>query len=176
MKNKPDDYYNDGLFEIARFGTNIVQRNIMSPAIHKQLMENLVESCPRVKSQIDQLVIKISGEVLMCNPLQLLSFAQLHSLSNMIGITSESQQMGMEYVSAQRMVEYIQSIYGVFLLLSQQLSKVISSEHQYNQSASVDCLVSENVLPIVNLPIHMFQNLFEMHEPAHWIIPLIVLV
>ena len=29
MKRKPDDYYNNGLFEVARIGNSIIQKNIM---------------------------------------------------------------------------------------------------------------------------------------------------
>ena len=27
MKNKPDDYYNNGIVEMARFGRNIIMKN-----------------------------------------------------------------------------------------------------------------------------------------------------
>ena len=110
MKIKPDDYFNNGLFELARVGNSIIQKNIMSPEVHQQIMDELVDQCPRIKDQIDQLVCKIRDEVLMCNPLELLSFAQLQALGSMVGITSESQQIGMEFLSTGRMAEYIQSI------------------------------------------------------------------
>ena len=110
MKIKPDDYFNNGLFEVARIGNSVIQKNIMSKEDHQQIMDELIDQCPRIKNQIDQLVNKIRDEVLMCNPLELLSFAQLQALGSMVGITSESQQIGMEYVSTARMTEYIQSI------------------------------------------------------------------
>jgi hypothetical protein len=110
MKRKPDDYYNNGLFEVARIGNSIIQKNIMSPEVHQQIMDELVNECPHIKDQIDHLVCRIRDEVLMCNPLELLSFAQFQTLGSMVGITSESKQIGMEYVSIGRMAEYIQSI------------------------------------------------------------------
>lgn len=110
MKTKPDEYFNNGLFEMARIGNSIIQKNTMSTEVHQQIMDELVRQCPIIKDQIDRLVCKIRNEVLMCNPQELLSFAQLQALGSMVNITSESQQIGMEYVSNGRMAEYIQSI------------------------------------------------------------------
>ena len=110
MKVKPDDYYNNGLFEVVRIEKSIIQKNNMSPEMHQQVIDELANQCPQIKDQIDHLVCRIRDEVLMCNPLELLTFAQLQTLGSMVGITSESQQIGMEYVSTGRMAEYIQSI------------------------------------------------------------------
>ena len=50
-------------------------------------------------------------------------------------------------------------------------TKLSNSHRQHNHSAFIDYLFSINVLPI-----HVFQNLFEMDEPAHGIIPFKILL
>ena len=38
MKNKPDDYYTNGIFELARFGNNVVLKNNMTPEMHEKYL------------------------------------------------------------------------------------------------------------------------------------------
>ena len=52
MKIEPDDYYNNGLFEIARFGTQTVMKNNMSQEQHKKLIEQLKRKYPKYLIQI----------------------------------------------------------------------------------------------------------------------------
>ena len=39
----PDDYFSNGLFEIARFGKNIILHNIMTPEIHDQCLKTIAK-------------------------------------------------------------------------------------------------------------------------------------
>ena len=80
MKNRIDDYFNNGVFEVARIGTNIIQRNILSEQEHTQMMDEIVAKEPELRKEIDSLVEKIRKEVLSCDPLQLLSFSQFQFL------------------------------------------------------------------------------------------------
>ena len=50
MKMEPDDYYNNGIIEIARFGTQTVMRNNMSPERHKKLIEQFKRKYPNMKN------------------------------------------------------------------------------------------------------------------------------
>lgn len=111
MKVKADEYFNNGLFEVARVGNSIIQRNIMSEETHKTFMDTLVNNLQNTKAKIDSLIEKIRLNILKCDPISILCFAQLQTLSSFKGITSESQQLGLEYVSIQRLAEYIQSVF-----------------------------------------------------------------
>lgn len=111
MKNRIDDYFNNGIFEVARIGTNIIQRNILSEQEHTQMMDELVAKEPELRKEIDSLVEKIRKEVLSCDPLQLLSFSQFQFLQSIIGTTSEFQLMGFDKMAIAHAAEYIQSIY-----------------------------------------------------------------
>lgn len=42
-KVKPDDYFTDGIMELARFGKQVVMKNHMSSEQHKQWMSHLKE-------------------------------------------------------------------------------------------------------------------------------------
>ena len=41
MKIKADDYFNNGLFEMARFGKQTVMKNIMTPEQHSEYTQKL---------------------------------------------------------------------------------------------------------------------------------------
>ena len=83
MKVKPDEYFNNGIIEMARVGKNIVQRSVISEKGHAEIMEKLAVEEPRIKSEIDKLVIT----------------------------TSEFQLLGLDSMAAARATEYIQSIF-----------------------------------------------------------------
>ena len=53
MKIEPDDYYNDGIFEIARFGTQTVMKNNMSPEQHEKIIKQLNRKYPKIKKRIE---------------------------------------------------------------------------------------------------------------------------
>ena len=38
---KPDDYFNNGLFEMARFGTHTIMKNNMDAEQRQKLLNNL---------------------------------------------------------------------------------------------------------------------------------------
>lgn len=112
LKNKPDDYYNNGIIEIARFGNHVVQRGIASPEDHKKLIDAIIDEQPKAKAEIDSLIRGIRKRVAMCDPLQLLSLSQGQFFINTIGTTSEFQKLGIENVAYTHTTEYIQSIYA----------------------------------------------------------------
>lgn len=96
---------------MAQIGNSVYLKNVLSKNQHTKAMASFAGKCPELKTQIDSLVLEIKDAVLLCEPLKLLQFLQFQFLQSMIGITSESQQIGIEYLSCQRSVEYIQSIY-----------------------------------------------------------------
>ena len=111
MDNKIDDYFNNGIFEIARIGQNIVQRSVISEKDHAQLTDKLVEEEPKLKTEIDELIKTICNKVLKCDPLQLLNYSQMMFQSSIMGTSSEFQLLGLESMAVARATEYIQSIF-----------------------------------------------------------------
>lgn len=111
MKEKVDEYFNNGIIEMVRRGENIFQRNILSQEDYLKTINEIAAREVELKTEIDALVDEIRNDVLKCNPLQLLNFAQLQFLKSLLGITSESQILGLDNMAIARAVEYIQSIY-----------------------------------------------------------------
>lgn len=109
MRQKPDDYYFDGIVEMARFGTNTFMKNHMTKEQHQRYTELLKSQYEPKKKEIDNLITAIKEKVVKCNPLQLLSFSSDMFLLNDIGISSEIQ-VSHDSILTSRMTEYIQSI------------------------------------------------------------------
>ncbi len=52
-KIKPDDYFSNGIFEVARFGNTVVAHNNMTEAQHKDWISELASHCNEEKEIID---------------------------------------------------------------------------------------------------------------------------
>ncbi len=109
MKIKADDYFNNGMFEIARFGKHTIMKNTMTPKQHQQYIEAIKSNYADLKRDIDKLVLTIRTKVSQCNPVRLLSFSADMFLVSLLGVDSEIQ-VSREDVPIARMTEYIQSI------------------------------------------------------------------
>ena len=109
MEIKPDDYYNNGTVEMARFGRHTLLKNNMSREQHKKMMKRLKRKYPVLKKRIDRLVQALRKKISKCNPVNLLSFASDLALTRNLGISSEFQSTGNDIVVS-RMTEYIQSV------------------------------------------------------------------
>lgn len=117
MKIKPDNYYNDGIFEMARFEENIFMKNHMNEEQNRQLIGYLKSQYEYKKNEIDNLIINIKKRVVHCNPIDILSTVSDMILLNNIGINSEIQ-LSQDSILELHMTEYIQSI-------------LVSSENKY---------------------------------------------
>lgn len=106
----PDDYYNNGIFEIARIGKEIIAKNNVSPAQHRQLKKDLKCNYRNIINDINEKVRVIRDKVLLCDPIQLLSFSSDMGLLSFINLFSEFQMQSGSMPIA-RATEYIQSIY-----------------------------------------------------------------
>lgn len=106
---KPDDYFDNGLIEMARFGTNTIMKNNMDTDQHKKMLKKLKMRYPKLIKKINRLVASIRKQVSKCDPIQLLSFCSDMFIMSNLGITSEIQS-SKEDISISRMTEYIQSI------------------------------------------------------------------
>lgn len=106
---KTDEYYNDGLFELARYGKVVSIRNLSTTEQHKQMLAFYKEEYPKVKERIDEKIQKIKNEISFCNPLMLLKFTKDMAMLSNLNKFSE-----LDYSNEENAVimsqEYIQSI------------------------------------------------------------------
>lgn len=106
---KTDEYYNDGIFEIARYGKVVSMRNLSTPEQHAQIQAFYKDEYPKVKERIDEKVKRIKYEISVCDPLMLLKFTKDMAMLSHMNKLSE-----LDYTSEENMViraqEYIQSI------------------------------------------------------------------
>ena len=109
MNIQPDDYFNNGSIEMARFGTNTFLKNNMAESQHKRLRKKLQRKYPKIKKRIDRYVSSLRKQVSKCDPIELLSFASDMFLMSNLGISSEIESSP-EDIFVSRMTEYIQSI------------------------------------------------------------------
>lgn len=107
-KVKPDDYFNNGIFEMARFGRHTILRNNMSTKEHIEYEKYLKSEYPKQISKINNEIKKIREEVSKCDPIQLLSFSADNTLMGFINCFSESE-ISNDHIN--RSTEYIQSIF-----------------------------------------------------------------
>lgn len=119
---KADEYYNDGLFELARYGKIVSMRNLGTPEQHTQIQKYFKGEYPKIKERIDEKVRKIKEEISICDPLMLLKFTK-----DMATLSQMNKFSEINYTSEENMViraqEYIQSI-------------LVSTENHFNSSES----------------------------------------
>ncbi len=101
-------------------------------AAKNDMINDLANRCPQLKSQINEAVCNLREKILSCDPLHLLRFAQDHMLLNKLGINSEFQQLGFESIAIDRFTEYVQSIY-----VSGSLHVVVQSDNQDDEFNSI---------------------------------------
>lgn len=105
----PDDYYTNGVFEIARFGNNIICNNMMSPDMHKKYMQFLSNQYNKIVEEINNIVNSIRVKVSNCEPELLMNFLVSMKFLLMLNKASESQFADNE-IFALHVAEYIQSV------------------------------------------------------------------
>lgn len=121
MNSKPDDYFNNGLIEIARFGTDTVLKNNMTEKQQQKTKNRLKKKYTKLKRKIDRYVSSIRNKVVKCDPISLLSFCSDVFLMSNFGISSEFQ-LSKDNINDARLTEYIQSI-------------IVSSTNKYKPSS-----------------------------------------
>lgn len=106
---KPDDYYSNGVFEVARFGKDFIMRNNCTPEQHTALMEELLKEYPDTYKHISDSLLSIKEKVVKCDPYNLLMYLRAKVLSRQINLMSEFDYSS-ELNSLLRAQEYVQSI------------------------------------------------------------------
>ncbi|HYE12365.1 MAG TPA: hypothetical protein VEF53_19535, partial [Patescibacteria group bacterium] len=119
---KTDEYYNDGLFELARIGKVVSMRNLRTPEQQEQILAFYKEEYPKVKERIDEKIQKIKNEISTCNPLMLLKFTKDMAMLSHLNKFSEFDYSNEENTVI-RAQEYIQSI-------------LVSTENHFNDTES----------------------------------------
>jgi hypothetical protein len=106
---KPDDYFNNGIIEMARYGKINSMRSLRSEEGQHGILNTWAEMYESKKKELDNLVAEIIENVRSCDPLELLQFSQQMFLMTMIGKMSEIEY-DMSEIAIGRMTEYVQSI------------------------------------------------------------------
>ena len=110
-KIKPDEYFSNGLIEVARFGNTVATYNNMTEAQHKQWISGLADLYTEEKEKIDAIIENIKEKLAKVDPLKLFNF--LTSMNSMMlmspELTTESE-IPDDTCFQLRSVEYVQSL------------------------------------------------------------------
>ena len=106
---RPDDYYHDGTFEVARFGANTLIKNHRTPAQQAVYEEHLRMEYPVKYEAIKKKIYLLREKVAQCDPYNLLMYLRNASISSQINTFSESEYSS-EANAIIRAQEYIQSL------------------------------------------------------------------
>ena len=111
-KNKavrPDDYFSNGIFEMARFGKNTIVRNNQTKEQHDALMDYLRTEYTAKYENINQKVKSLKDSVAKCDPYSLLMYLRSLAIMGQMNIFSEIEYSS-EAIALIRTQEYVQSI------------------------------------------------------------------
>lgn len=117
---RADDYFSDGTFEIASFGTNTLVKNNRTFEQQKAYMDYLQAEYPAKYEEISQKIMELKEKVMQSDPFNLLMHLRHTALSFQMNTFSESEYT-MDANAIMRAQEYVQSI-------------LVSTEGQYKCS------------------------------------------
>ena len=84
----PDEYYNDGLFEIARYGKVISTANNMTNDQHNAFLDEITANYDETVNEIDEIVREIRSLVVVTDPVNLLNY--IYSMNMFCSLNKES--------------------------------------------------------------------------------------
>jgi hypothetical protein len=139
---KADDYFSNGLFELARFGRHTLIKNTMTPRQHKEYIKTIKSQYIDLKDEINDKVHSLRNKVIHCDPLAILLFSVDMRLLGALGKQSEIQY-DREDISISRITEYIQSI-------------LVSSPSKYEKNEKYDpteafVSIQKDIMELYNL-------------------------
>lgn len=108
-RGKPDDYYNDGIFEIIRYGKEVKMINHMTDEMKTYIKGELVNNYDKYITEINDTINEIRTIVKKQNPEELLKMAVVMSKINYINLYSESQ-VTKDAIIATNTLRYIQAV------------------------------------------------------------------
>ncbi len=141
---KPDDYFEYGPFQIARFGKLTYFQNNITAEQHEELMKKIESNYDKQVSIINSLVSEIRDLIIQCNPLSLLKYAHSRFIQSLMGIESEVQ-LSKENVHIGRELEYIQSVLAA--------STPLNSSNEFEDQSYIFFDISDKI-----------QQLYSMYE------------
>jgi len=106
---KPDEYSNNGVFEMARFGNQLIMHNNMTPEQFEKWQNYHADNMETVKSEIDIAVASICENVSKCDPEQLLMYCRDLAMTVHHGKYSESDYSADDNFAILALV-YVQSV------------------------------------------------------------------
>ena len=110
-KIKPDEYFSNGLIEVARFGNTVATHNNMTEEQYKQRILWLADHYTEEKEKIDAIIENIKEKLTKVDPLTLFNF--LTSMNSMMLMSSElttESEIPADTCFQLRSVEYVQSL------------------------------------------------------------------
>lgn len=134
-KNRIDEYYNNGIFEVQRLGNVTSIQNKMNNSDMNLAYASMNEKLEKSAQEINEIVSELCSLITKVDPLKLLKFCQQSFLMSNLGITSE-HQLSSDQIYAARMTEYVQSV-------------LVSSESHYinnNEDPSEDFFQIANLV------------------------------
>lgn len=105
---KPDEYYQYGPIEMARFGKEVVLRNNIPEDKFDDFQKSLADQLPSISEKIDGIIQEISAIVSALPPLELLKQAHWKHTGTTLGLYGDAGDR--DGALALRMVDYLQSI------------------------------------------------------------------
>lgn len=108
-KVKPDEYFNNGVYELARFGNVVHTKNNMNISQNEMMKRHMAGKLDDTISSINKLVSTIRLKVSAVDPLNLMNYLTSMNFLIMLNKLSEADFSGEENMQL-RCVEYVQSI------------------------------------------------------------------
>ena len=109
QRRSPDDYFEAGPFEFARFGRVMVSRSRASIEDWEHAQTKMALDLPQIMSDIDILVRRIADRVSHLPPEQLLQRAWWEHTRIAIGLAGK-EISDLDQLTAMRMIDYLQSV------------------------------------------------------------------
>lgn len=140
---QPDSYYNDGIFELARFGCNTLIKNNSTPEQRAEHMKYLSTEYHVKYKAISQKIHTIKEDVIRCDPYSLLMYIRNMALSTHMNVFSEFDHSS-EVNAIIHAQEYIQSI-------------IVSEENKHEPSLPDDTQKS-SILKLFKILMNSIKN------------------
>lgn len=105
----PEDYYNNGVFEIARFGKNVLMKNNMTLEQQVSQTEYLCNEYPKRCQSISQKIVELKEKISSCDPYGLLLHIAKLSTMSQLNVFSEIEHSS-DSIMMIHALEYVQSI------------------------------------------------------------------
>ena len=151
-KNRaPEDYYNNGVFEIARFGKNVLMKNNRTSEQQDAQTEYLCNEYPKRYQSISQKIAELKKKISCCDPYGLLLHIAKLSTMSQLNVFSEIEHSS-DSIMMIHALEYVQSI-------------LITTENSWDSSLST---VDETQIQIFDQILVDFEKL---HQELQMFLP-----